>query len=51
MARDDAVIIVGMARTPIGGFGGELAACTAPERGSAAIRAALEDAGVAPETV
>jgi len=47
----DAVVIVGMARTPIGGFGGELSACTAPELGSAAIDAALTEAGISPETV
>ncbi len=50
-AADDPIVIVGMARTPIGGFQGELAALTAPELGSTAIGAALERAGVAAEQV
>ncbi len=47
----DPVVIVGAARTPMGGFQGELAGATAPELGAVAIRAALERAGVAPEQV
>ena len=39
------IVIVGGARTPMGGFQGELSDMTAPALGSAAIRAALEDAG------
>ena len=50
-AADDPIVIVGMARTPIGGFQGELAALTAPELGSTAIGAALERAGVAARQV
>ncbi|MBX6322746.1 MAG: acetyl-CoA C-acetyltransferase, partial [Rhodospirillaceae bacterium] len=42
----DPVVIVGAARTPIGAFQGELRAKSAPELGAAAIRAALERAGL-----
>ena len=47
----DPVVIVGMARTPMGAMQGALSALCAPELGAAAIRAALEDAGVAPADV
>src|SRR3546814_13625326 len=47
----DPIVIVGAARTPIGGFQGELADAKAPELGAVAIRAALERAGVAPGEV
>ncbi|SLN40708.1 acetyl-CoA C-acetyltransferase [Oceanibacterium hippocampi] len=47
----DSIVIVGMARTPMGGFQGDLAPLTASELGSAAIRAALGRAGVAAEDV
>ncbi|RMH50939.1 MAG: acetyl-CoA C-acyltransferase [Alphaproteobacteria bacterium] len=43
----DPVVIVGAARTPMGGFLGELAGASAAELGGVAIRAALERAGVA----
>jgi len=43
----DPVVLVGAARTPMGGFQGELADVHAPELGAAAIRAALEKAGIA----
>jgi len=49
--RADPVVIVSAARTPMGGFQGELKGFTAPELGAAAIRAALERAKLAPETV
>ncbi|MBW7946614.1 MAG: acetyl-CoA C-acyltransferase [Sphingomonadaceae bacterium] len=42
----DPIVIVGAKRTPMGGFQGELAALTASQLGSAAIRAALDEAGV-----
>jgi acetyl-CoA C-acetyltransferase len=48
---DDPICIVGAARTPMGAFQGELAALTASELGAAAIRAAVERAGVAPGDV
>jgi len=44
-------VIVGVARTPVGGFNGSLAALKAPELGSAAICAALDRAGVPKESV
>ncbi len=47
----DSIVIVGMARTPMGGFQGELAACAASDLGAVSIRAALERAGVAPVDV
>ena len=43
----DPVVIVGMARTPIGAFQGELAAFSASDLGQIALRAALDRAGVA----
>lgn len=43
----DPVVIVGAARTPMGGFQGDLASLTAPQLGSAAIKSALERANVA----
>src|SRR5262245_52055334 len=42
----DAIVIVGMARTPIGALLGEFASLEAPELGAIAIRAALADAKV-----
>lgn len=51
MVIDDPVVIVGSARTPMGGFQGALAAMTASELGAAAIRAALERAGVPADAV
>ncbi len=47
----DPVVIVGMARTPMGGFQGDLAGVTAPELGAAAIAAAVERAGLTPEDI
>jgi len=45
------VVILSAARTPMGGFQGELAAKTAVELGSAAISAAISRAGVKPTDV
>jgi acetyl-CoA C-acetyltransferase len=50
MDKTDVVILSG-ARTPMGGFQGELSALAAPELGAAAIRAAVERAGVKAEDV
>jgi acetyl-CoA C-acetyltransferase len=47
MAEHDPIVIVGMARTAIGGFQGAFAPLTAAQLGSAAINAALQRAGVA----
>ena len=49
--NDDPVVIVGAARTPMGGFMGDLKSLAAPELGAAAIRAALERSGIAPRDV
>jgi acetyl-CoA C-acetyltransferase len=50
-AAQDAIVIVGTARTPIGGFQGVFAPLTAPQLASAAIRATIERAGVMPDDV
>jgi acetyl-CoA C-acetyltransferase len=47
----DPVVIVAAARTPMGGFQGDLASLTASQLGSAAIKAALERGGVAPDQI
>jgi acetyl-CoA C-acetyltransferase len=47
----DPIVIVGMARTPMGGFQGDLQAATASELGATAIRAALDRAGISGEDV
>ena len=47
----DPIVIVGSARTPMGGFQGDLKDATAPQLGAAAIRAALERSGISPEAV
>lgn len=45
------VVIVSAVRTPIGSFGGSLAEVSATELGATAVKAAVERAGIAPETV
>ena len=45
------IVIVGLARTPLGAFQGELKGFTAPDLGAAAIRAAVERAQIRPEEV
>lgn len=45
------VVIVSAKRTPMGSFGGSLAGLSAPELGSIAIKAVIEDAGIKPELV
>ncbi|MFO0998314.1 MAG: acetyl-CoA C-acyltransferase [Alphaproteobacteria bacterium] len=47
----DPIVIVGAARTPMGGFQGELKDSNAPALGSVAIRAALERAGLKPADI
>lgn len=42
----DPVVIVGIARTPMGAFMGSLSSVSAPELGAAAIMAAMQEAGV-----
>ncbi|MEQ8406097.1 MAG: thiolase family protein [Oceanicaulis sp.] len=51
MATEDPIVIVGMARTPMGGLLGELAPLSANELGAEAVKAALAEAGVAGEDV
>jgi len=45
------IVIASAARTPIGGFMGRLQSLSAPQLGSAAIRAAVQRAGLAPEDI
>lgn len=47
----DPVVIAAYARTPMGGFQGSLAGAKATELGAAAVRAAVERAGLAPDGV
>ncbi|PZA12725.1 acetyl-CoA C-acetyltransferase [Rhodopseudomonas palustris] len=47
----DPIVIVGSARTPMGGFQGELKDATASQLGSAAISAAVERAGLKPDAI
>jgi acetyl-CoA C-acetyltransferase len=49
--QSDPIVIVGLARTPMGGFQGELKGFAAPQLGAAAIRAAVERAKIRPEEV
>ena len=49
--RTDPVVIASYARTPMGGFQGVLAPVKATDLGAAAVRAAVERAGVSPEMV
>src|SRR4249920_4062146 len=48
---NDPIVIVSAARTPMGAFQGELKDFSAPQLGAAAIRAAVERAGVKPDQV
>ena len=47
----DSIVIVGAARTPMGSFQGDFSSLAAHDLGGAAIRAAMERAGVASELV
>ena len=51
MNTTDPVVIVGSARTPMGGFQGALGPVTAPELGAAAIRSAVERSGIPSDDV
>lgn len=44
---NDPIVIVSAVRTPMGGFQGELKSLSAPQLGAAAIKAAVERAGIA----
>ncbi|MGZ9097146.1 MAG: acetyl-CoA C-acyltransferase [Micavibrio sp.] len=47
----DPVVIVGMARTPMAGFQGDFASLSASQLGAAAIKAAVERAGLSPDQI
>ena len=49
--KERGAYIVGVARTPMGGFTGALSSLPAPQLGAVAIRAALQRAGVPAEAV
>ena len=49
--QNDPVVIVGAARTPMGGFQGDFKNVTASELGAAAIKAAVARSGLQPEDV
>src|SRR4029077_4736562 len=48
---NDPVVIVGAARTPMGGFQGDFASLAASDLGGVAIKAAIARAGIKPEDV
>lgn len=48
---NDPIVIVGAARTPMGGFQGDFASMTASDLGAVAIKAAVERAGIEPSDV
>jgi acetyl-CoA C-acetyltransferase len=48
---NDPIVIVGAARTPMGGFQGDFASLAASDLGAVAIRAAVERAGAKPDAV
>ena len=47
----DPIVIVGAARTPMGGFQGDFSPLSAHDLGGAAIKAAMERSGVSPDAV
>jgi acetyl-CoA C-acetyltransferase len=51
MPAPDPIVIVGSARTPMGGFQGDFRDVKAPELGAAAIQAAVERAGLAGDDI
>ncbi|MBT2341914.1 acetyl-CoA C-acyltransferase [Pseudomonas fluorescens] len=51
MMSNDPIVIVSAVRTPMGGFQGELKSLSAPQLGAAAIKAAVDRAGIAPGSV
>jgi acetyl-CoA C-acetyltransferase len=48
---NDPIVIVGAARTPMGGFQGDFASLTASDLGAVAIKAAVQRAGIQPAEV
>ncbi|MDZ4362529.1 acetyl-CoA C-acyltransferase [Brevundimonas sp.] len=51
MSAADPVVIVSFARTPMGGFQGALSGARATDLGAAAVKAAVERAGLSPDKV
>ena len=51
MSEKDPIVIAGAARTPMGGFQGDLKDAAAPQLGSAAIEGALKRSGVAADDI
>ena len=51
MSKSLTPVIVGAARTAIGGFGGTLSTIPSPDLGAVAIRAAIERAGIDPASI
>src|SRR4029079_10604869 len=51
IVQNDPIVIVGAARTPIGGLQGDFASLSASDLGAVAIKAAVERAGVGPAEV
>lgn len=51
MSQQDPIVIVSVARTPMGGFQGDFNSLAAPQLGSVAIKAAVERAGIKAEQV
>ena len=51
MSATDPIVIVGHARTPMGGFDGDFKAVPAADLGAAAIGAAVSRAGLAPQNI
>jgi acetyl-CoA C-acetyltransferase len=49
--QNDPIVIVGAARTPMGGFQGDFSTLAASDLGAVAIKAAVERAGIAPMDV
>jgi acetyl-CoA C-acetyltransferase len=48
---EEQIVIVGMSRTPMGGFQGHFATVTAPELGAAAIKGAMAQTNLKPEDI
>ncbi|HJW03392.1 MAG TPA: acetyl-CoA C-acetyltransferase [Azospira sp.] len=51
MSQQDPIVIVSVARTPMGGFQGDFNSLAAPQLGAVAIKAAVERAGIKAEQV
>ncbi|MFA7555817.1 MAG: thiolase family protein [Spongiibacteraceae bacterium] len=51
MSKENSVVIVAAKRTPMGGMQGDFATVTAPELGSVAIKAALEQSGLSADAI